>query len=99
MKELDEKVPKSHVDEWNPICLSPLRQDSVECPQCGGHFAQKSELRVHQMARKSVVRGSLRTKIRAELLSKGSECGVRVSPRTKIRAELLSNGEQLALPP
>ena len=47
----------------------------------------------------SPVRGSLRTNIRAELSSNGSESGVAVSPRTKIRAELLSNGEQLALPP
>ena len=75
MKELDEKVPKSHVDEWNPMSLSPLRQDSADCLQCGGYFAQKSELRAHQMAWKSGVRGSLRTKIRAEVSSNGSECG------------------------
>ena len=81
------------------MSLSPLRQDSAECPQCGSHFAQKSELRAHQMARKCGVRESLRTKIRAELSSNGSECGVAVSPRTKSRAELLSNGKQLALPP
>ena len=38
------------------------------------------------------VRGSLRTKIRAESSSNGSECGVPVSLRTKIRAELSSDG-------
>ena len=38
------------------------------------------------------VRGSLRTKIRAESSSNGSKCGVPVSLRTKIRAELSSNG-------
>ena len=26
-------MPKSHVDKWNPMSCSPLRQDSAECPK------------------------------------------------------------------
>ena len=39
--------------------------DCAECPQCGVHLAQKSQLRAHQISHEP----QLRTKIRAELTS------------------------------
>ena len=57
--------------------------DCAECPQCGVHLAQKSELRAHQISHEP----QLRTKIRAELTSNLSS----TSASDKNRAELSSN--------
>ena len=60
-------------------------------PSAGGHFAQKSELRAHQMARICGVPASLRKK--SELSS--HQMAHPGQLRTKIRAETSSNGSEV----